>query len=195
MVLSESTESFKVQSHEHGPRSGGIVTVIFLLHDRCMGTKNIDLGKLEFYVKSTSFFRVPLLFFCSPKILILDEISKVQIPLNWVTKNHYRTMYFGALCMGAELCVALPLLEQMFLQKRKVNFIFKDFKADFLKRADTDVVFEFTDVKGLLNLVDTCESEKTRKTQTFQGRAHSASNSEMVFMTFDIAISVKPLNS
>lgn len=153
-----------------------------------------DLGKLEFYVKSTSFFRVPLLFFCTPKILNLDKTSKVQIPLNWVTKNHYRSMYFGALCMGAELAVALPLLEQMFLRKRKVNFIFKDFKADFTKRADTDVIFEFANVKEILDLVDECEKQNTRLTQNYQGRAYSSKNPEVVFMTFDIAISVKPLN-
>lgn len=94
--------------------------------------------------------------------------------------------------MGAELSVALPLLEQMFIQKRKVNFIFKDFKADFLKRADTDVTFEFNDVKGLLNLVDQCESQNTRLTQNFQGNAHSNKDPSTIFMTFDIAISVKP---
>lgn len=157
-----------------------------------MNTSNVDLGKLEFYVKSTSFFRVPLLFFCSPKILTLDNSSKVKIPLNWVTKNHYRTMYFGALCMGAELSVALPLLEQMFLKKRKVNFIFKDFKADFLKRADTDVVFEFSEVQSILNLVDNCEKQNTRLTQSFQGKAYSSNNHEVIFMNFEIAISVKP---
>lgn len=157
-----------------------------------MSMKNVDLGKLGFYVKSTSFFRVPLLFFCRPKILTLDKVAKVQIPLNLVTKNHYRTMYFGALCMGAELSVALPLLEQMFLQKRKVNFIFKDFKADFLKRADTDVIFEFADVENILKLVDDCENQKTRLTQSFKGTAYSASNPEVIFMSFEIAISVKP---
>lgn len=94
--------------------------------------------------------------------------------------------------MGAELSVALPLLEQMFIQKRKVNFIFKDFKADFLKRADTDVIFEFNDVPALLNLVNQCEAQNTRLNQNFQGKAYSSKDASTVFMTFDIAISVKP---
>lgn len=153
----------------------------------------MSLKKLEFYIKASSFLRVPLLFFCNPKVISLNPSAKVKLPLNWFTKNHYRTMYFGALCMGAELSVALPLLNEMFVNKRKVNFIFKDFQSDFLKRADTNVIFEFDKVTELYDLVTECEKQKTRLTKNFTGKAYSEKDPGCIFMTYNIAISVKPI--
>lgn len=153
----------------------------------------MNLKKLELYIKASSFLRVPLLFFCSPKVISLTPSAKVKLPLNWFTKNHYRTMYFGALCMGAELSVALPLLNEMFINKRKVNFIFKDFQSDFLKRADTNVIFEFDKVTELYDLVSECEKQKARLTKNFTGKAYSEKDPSCIFMTYNIAISVKPV--
>ncbi|NUM57851.1 MAG: DUF4442 domain-containing protein [Bdellovibrionaceae bacterium] len=153
----------------------------------------MSLRKLDFYIKATSLFRVPLLFFCCPKVLALDDKAKVKLPLNWITKNHYRSMYFGALSMGAELAVALPILNEMFVNKRKVNFIFKDFKAEFHKRAETDVIFECPNVKELLELISKSETQKQRITQAFNGKAYSATDPENIFMSYEISISVKPL--
>ncbi|MCK6597146.1 MAG: hypothetical protein L6Q37_02180 [Bdellovibrionaceae bacterium] len=95
--------------------------------------------------------------------------------------------------MGAELAVALPILNEMFVNKRKVNFIFKDFKAEFHKRAETDVIFECPNVKELLELISKSETQKQRITQAFNGKAYSATDPENIFMSYEISISVKPL--
>lgn len=153
----------------------------------------LNIFKLNFYIKATSFFRIPLLFFCCPKVLSLSPTAKVKLPLRWMSKNHYRSMYFGALCIGAELSVALPLLNELFINKRKFNFIFKDFKAEFLKRAEDHVIFEFEDVNDILDLLTECELAKTRRHRSFKGKAYSEKSPDLVFMTFEITISVKPL--
>ncbi len=149
--------------------------------------------RLDFYIQTTSFFRIPLLFFCCPKVISLSPTAKVKLPLRWITKNHYRSMYFGALCIGAELVVALPLLNELFINKRKFNFIFKDFKADFIKRAEDHVIFEFEDVKEILALLAECELTQTRLHRRFKGKAYSEKSPDLVFMVFEITISVKPL--
>lgn len=149
------------------------------------------LKKLQFYIQATSFFRVPLLFFCFPKVISLTPSAKVKIPLNWFTKNHYRSMYFGALCMGAELSIALPLLNEMFIQKKRLQFIFKDFQADFIKRADDHVIFEFANASEVLDLLADCEQQKTRLHKNFLGKAYSEKDPTKIYMTYNIAISVK----
>tara|TARA_B110001454_G_scaffold219199_1_gene251703 strand:+ start:5011 stop:5475 length:465 start_codon:yes stop_codon:yes gene_type:complete len=147
--------------------------------------------KLNWLIKGTSLARVPLLAFCNPKLLSIEPSAKVKLPLNFVTKNHFRTMYFGALAMGAELSVATPILEAMFIQKKPISFIFKDFKCDFLKRADTDTVFEFADIEACRQAMAEALASGERLNKTFKGVAYSAKNPENVFMTYEITISLK----
>lgn len=151
------------------------------------------LKKLNWIVKGTSLFRVPLLSLCNPKIVSLDPTSIVEIPLNYMTKNHVRTMYFGALAMGAELSVAAPVLNEMFLNKKKVNFIFKDVSCEFLKRADDDVRFECDHVPQALEAIEAALKTKERVNLSCKGKAYSKKNPELIFMTFQITISMKAI--
>lgn len=100
-------------------------------------------------------------------------------------------MYFGALAMGAELSVATPILEAMFIQKKPISFIFKDFKCEFLKRADTSVIFEFAEIEESRNAVKGALASGERLNKTFKGKAYSKENTENIFMTYEITISLK----
>ena len=93
--------------------------------------------------------------------------------------------------MGAELSISVPILEAMFIHKKPISFIFKDVKCDFLKRADTSVIFEFNDVAGCRKLIDDALTSEERVNQTFSGTAYSKDNPEIVFMKFEITTSLK----
>lgn len=142
-------------------------------------------------IKGTSLARVPLLALCNPKLLSVEPSTKILVPLNFLTKNHFRTMYFGALAMGAELSIATPILEAMFIKKKPISFIFKDFKCDFLKRADTSVVFEFTDIEESRRTIEEALISGDRVNKAFKGKAYSVKKPENVFMTYEITLSLK----
>lgn len=95
--------------------------------------------------------RIPMFLFLAPRILELDEEGcAVEIPLNWRTKNHLiGAMYFGALCAGADLAGGLPAARLIFGRHRDVKLVFGEMKAEFLKRADGDVVFRSRDGRRL----------------------------------------------
>ena len=80
--------------------------------------------------------------YCSPSVLKSStKETKVKIKLRRRTKNHLKTMYFGALCIGADFTAGLLVLNILKKHKSKANLIFKDFQVDFLKRADSNIVF------------------------------------------------------
>jgi acyl-coenzyme A thioesterase PaaI-like protein len=86
--------------------------------------------------------RIPALLFCSPSVLELDDDGcAVRIPLGWRTRNHLGSMYFGVLCAGADLAAGLNAFRLIRSSHPEVKLIFADVKAEFLKRADGDVVF------------------------------------------------------
>ena len=83
-----------------------------------------------------------MIAYCRPKILdINNNLSKIEIPLKRRTRNHLGSMYFGALSVGADFSGGLIVLNILRKHNSKAKLIFKDFKANFLKRATSDVLF------------------------------------------------------
>jgi hypothetical protein len=83
------------------------------------------------------------LWLASPKIVELtDDRCVVKVPLNWRTRRRdIHAMYLGTLCMGADVAAGLIAFKLVADRKVRVSFIFKDMKAEFLKRAEGDVLF------------------------------------------------------
>jgi len=91
--------------------------------------------------------KVPLLGWCLPAVTRLDdEACSVLIPLRRRTKNHLGSMYFGALCVGADCAGGLMAYRLIQKSGKPVSLIFKDFQAEFLRRPEGDV--EFTCLQG-----------------------------------------------
>ena len=86
--------------------------------------------------------RVPMLLFLGPRVLELDdERCAIEIPLTWRSRNHFiGAMYFGALCAGADLAGGMPAAK-LIAKHRGLRLVFGQMRAEFLKRADGDVVF------------------------------------------------------
>ena len=90
--------------------------------------------------------KIPVLLFLGPRVERLDERGcAVKIPFGWRSRNHVGSMYFGALCAGADLAGGLPAARLIWDQHRQVSLVFADVKAEFLKRADGDVLFTCDD--------------------------------------------------
>lgn len=148
--------------------------------------------KLSFMIYLLTFFKIPIIAFMKPKVLELsEEKSVVQIRLKRRTKNHLGAMYFGALTVGAELTCALKAVELVFLKKKPINFVFKDFKADFLKRADGDVHFICQQTKDVENLINKAIQSGDREEQLIRGKAYQVTNFNEPIMTFELTLSLK----
>lgn len=107
------------------------------------------------WVRIFGLTKVPMLLFVSPSIVEVSEGHVVvKIPLTRRTKNHLGSMYFGALACGADLAGGFLAVKTIRERKEQLSFVFKDFKADFLKRPEGDVHFRCDDGAELVQLVD-----------------------------------------
>jgi len=98
-------------------------------------------------VRLWSLQNVFFIWLMRPKILELTaDRCVVRVPLNWITRRRdIHAMYLGTLCMGADVAAGLISFQLMRERKERVVFIFKDLKAEFLKRAEGAVVFTNND--------------------------------------------------
>jgi acyl-coenzyme A thioesterase PaaI-like protein len=109
--------------------------------------------------------KIPVLLFLGPRVLELDEEGcAVEIPFGWRSRNHVGSMYFGALCAGADLAGGLNAARLIYGRHRNVVLVFADLKAEFLKRADGDVVFRSRDGRRIAEAVRQADETGERVT-------------------------------
>lgn len=121
-----------------------------------------------------------------------QDRTVIRIRLSRRTKNHLNSMYFGALAVGAELVVAAKAVHAIEVSKMKVDFVFKDFKVEFFKRAEGDVFFICDQGLAVEALVAQTLASGERVTRTFQGYGVVPSkNAEEKILQFDVTLSVK----
>ena len=125
------------------------------------------ITKLTWMLRLFGFSKVAMIAYCRPRVIFFDDTTlEIKIPLNRRTKNHINTMYFGALSIGADITGGFLALPPIQKSKRKIVLVFKDFNAQFLKRAEADVHFICKDGLAVQNLVDT--AIKTQERQNFK---------------------------
>jgi acyl-coenzyme A thioesterase PaaI-like protein len=134
-----------------------------------MNIKNILEDKIPkslkntIYVRLFGFMKVPLIFYVSPKVIRLDDNEcEIMIPLNRRTKNHLHSMYFGVLCTGADIAGGLMAMNEIDKSKMNIALSFKDFKADFIKRAHGNVHFKCIQSNEIKNFVQEVIKSKVR---------------------------------
>ncbi len=64
---------------------------------------NWKMLKATWGLRTFAMTKIPLIAILRPTLLAMDKNQcVVSIPFAWLAKNHLRSMYFGALCIGAD---------------------------------------------------------------------------------------------
>ena len=134
-----------------------------------------------------------MIAFLGPRILeSSDEKTVLEIPLGYRSRNHLNSMYFGALAVGADLVVGLTAQNQIDKSPERVQLVFKDFKANYLKRAEDHVVFTCNEGLAISELVQKALESDERVEQTFSAFATVPSKfGDEPVATFELTLSLK----
>ena len=136
--------------------------------------------------------KVPMIWYCRPKVIEHnDEKIEIQIPLKRRTKNHLGSMYFGVLAVGADITGGFLAMDPIQDSGRNIALIFKDFKADFLKRPEGDVHFICKDGLAIKELVDKVTHSTQRHNYKLNIEAIVPSISTEVVARFELTLSLK----
>ena len=110
--------------------------------------------KATWYLRYFGWKKVPLIYYCRPSVVELNrEKAAIKIPIKRRNRNHLKSMYFAVLAVGADIAGGLLAMDQIRRSKKKISLVFKDFKADFLKRPEGDTLFTCNDGLAIEKLV------------------------------------------
>jgi acyl-coenzyme A thioesterase PaaI-like protein len=148
------------------------------------------LKKIRKQVFLLGFFKIPMLWFVRPKVISINEKEcVVKIRLRRRTKNHVRSMYFGAMAVGADLSAGLHTFYFAEKDQNRMHFVFKSMACEFLKRAESDVRFISREGSKIENAVKKARESGERQNQEVM--VEGVDDQDEVVATFKMVVSVK----
>ena len=153
----------------------------------------VSLRKANWFLKLFAWRYIPLIGFCSPKIIRMDDKTvEVTMPHKWRTKNHLGSIYFGALAIGADLAGAFLVFSKAKARGVNANFAFKDVQGQFLKRPEAKVHFTSHDGDIIDAMIDEslASGERINKPVSVVVTCPSLHGDEAM-ATFTLTLSVK----
>lgn len=148
-------------------------------------------------LKTFGLIKVPMIGYLKCSLVeVNNQRCEVKIPLTRRSKNHLNCMYFGALSAGADCAGGFMSMYLIYQQKLPVSLIFKDFKADFLKRAEGDVHFISEDGQTIQKQLDEAmeSGERVNNTVRVYAVVPSVDPNEVV-ANFELTLSIKKKSS
>lgn len=100
-------------------------------------------------------------------------------------------MYFAALAIGADVSVGLLAVELINRRDQNISFIFKDFHAEYYRRATADAYFTCNQGGEIAELVNKALSSDQRVEKTLEAVATVPSESEDPVARFRLTLSLK----
>jgi len=136
---------------------------------------------------------IPLIGFCKPSIIELDEKRTViRMPHHRHTKNHLGSIYFGALAIGADLAGAFLVFYKARQRGLSIHFAFKDVQGEFLKRPEAAVHFISNDGALIDQMIEQSLQSGERVNQTVHIDVTCPSlNGDEVMAKFALTLSIK----
>ncbi len=137
-------------------------------------SKKTDFKKLALNRWKLKWFfigKMPLGFLAGMRVVAFDEEkAAVSIPYNYITKNPFRSVYFAAQSMAAELSSGVIAINEVMNAPLPVSMLVFNMDARFTKKARSKVVFTCNGVKEIKetvrNAVETGEGQTVTVTTT-----------------------------
>lgn len=150
----------------------------------------VSFSKMKRMLFVLGVFKIPMVGFIRPRLIELnDDSAKVKIRLKRRTKNHLGSMYIGALVIGADLAAGIHAVYYAQQSTRKMSFAFKSLKAEFLMRAESDILFVSNQGQLIKSAVDNSLSTDVRVNQIVDIIAIDLSGNEVA--KFEMMVSIK----
>jgi hypothetical protein len=91
--------------------------------------------------------KLPLAFFAGLRLAELtDDSCKISLRHRWINQNPFRSIYFAALLMAAELSTGIIVLREIRRTGRKMSMLIVQMEASFVKKATGKIHFTCSEV-------------------------------------------------
>jgi hypothetical protein len=98
----------------------------------------ITPGKINTFM----LFKLPLAYFGGVRVKILsNDKAVVKIKHKWINQNPFKSMFWAAQGMAAEMSTGVLVMQEIEKSKRKVSMLVTHQESDFFKKATGSILF------------------------------------------------------
>lgn len=156
--------------------------------------ESYDVNRMNKFLFFIGLLKIRMIGFVRPRMVEMSATRAVlRVKLRRRTKNHFNSMYLGALMVGSELIAGLPIFYMARQLKMNLSLVFKNTTADFIKRPDYDVFFVCEPMEEIEELLEALQNTKERITKDIKVYAYTNYNTpnEELVAQFTYGLSVK----
>ncbi len=133
---------------------------------------------------------LPLAAFAGMRVRSLDEAScSVSLPGGWRTQNPFRSTYFAAQAMAAEMSTGAPAMVLVAGASASVAMLVTGFRAVYKKKIVGDSLYTFPDVAAMRAAIE--QAATSEGPQVFLARTAARDRAGDVCAEFDVTWSFK----
>jgi hypothetical protein len=141
-------------------------------------------------VRAMLWAKLPLAAFAGLRVRKLDATgAQVSLPAGWKTQNPFRSTYFAAQAMAAEMSTGAPALYFIEQAGGKVSSLVTGLQAKFTRKATQEATFTFTDGRAMKAAID--EAIRSGEGVVFKARSVGTQKDGTVIAEFEIDWSFK----
>ncbi|MFY0643114.1 MAG: DUF4442 domain-containing protein [Bacteroidia bacterium] len=136
-------------------------------------------------------FRLPLAYVAGVKLLHLDQsYCSTKIRFRWINQNPFRSLYFAAMHMAAELSTGLQLYQY---QSKDFPFsmLLTQTDAQYFKKATGTIVFTCMDGKAIETLLENLNT-KEQDVITLKVEVKDASKDVVAQFNYQWSLKARP---
>jgi len=128
---------------------------------------NFNKFKSGLKYKLFLFYKLPLAWLAGLKVEEIDrQKCQISVPYKWLSQNPFKSIYFAAQAMAAELSTGLIAFSGVQSANAKVSMLVVKMEAEYYKKANTKVVFTCADAQQIFNSINAAIDSKEGQTIT-----------------------------
>ena len=146
------------------------------------------------YLKYTFFlfFKLPSAFFCGVRLNYIDSSkSIVSIRHSWFNKNPYKSIFWAAQGMAAELTTGSLLIKTINQSGHNVSMLVVENKSFFFKKATGKIIFQCNEGKKIQNLINSLNQENNKGVIELKSTGFDTNNIKVSEFTFKWSLKVR----
>ncbi len=136
--------------------------------------------------------KLPSAYFCGARIKSIDSNQcEIKIALNWFNKNPYKSMFWAAQGMAAELTTALMITDKIKKSGYDVSMLLISNNANYYKKATGLIVFNCNEGAEIDEMMNKLISTNTPQTITLSSTGINQNNITVSKFIFEWSLKIR----
>ena len=157
--------------------------------------KNIyHQNKLMKFLKYNLFLlrKLPAAYFCGVRIRSLDsDQCEIKITLNWFNKNPFKSMFWAAQGMAAELTTGLMMVDKIKKSGYDISMLLISNKANYFKKATGTIIFNCNQGNKIDHTIEKLIALKIPQTIVLSSTGINKQNVTVSKFTFEWSLKIR----